>query len=157
MKKVDLTGKEFGRLKVLEHAGKSIRGQSLWLCLCLCGNQKVMQYSSLAAGTQSCGCKKREPNVANTTHGFSNTRTYRVWTNMKARCQDTGHQAYENYGGRGIWVCDEWQRFEQFLDDMGFCPEGLTLERMDNEDGYFKENCKWASRSEQNSNKRSGR
>lgn len=154
MKKIDLTGKVFGRLLVLEHAGKSVRGQSLWLCSCSCGNQKVMQYSSLVAGTQSCGCKKREPNLANTTHGQSNTRTYRAWTNMKARCLDVNHQAYHNYGARGITVCERWMTFEPFLEDMGFCPEGLEIERMDNDDGYYKENCKWATRSEQQSNKR---
>jgi len=154
MKKVDLTGKTFGRLLVLEHAGKSVRGQSLWLCACACGNKKVMQYSSLMGGTQSCGCKKKEPNLGTTTHGHSRTRTYRTWTNMKSRCLDENSQAWKNYGGRGITVCERWLKFENFLEDMGFCPEGLEIERMDNDDGYYKENCKWATRSEQQSNRR---
>lgn len=157
MRKLDLTGQRFGRLVVLSEEEKTERGQANWLCQCDCGNQKIIRLSSLRGGESlSCGCRKKESMHA-LTHGMSYTPEYRVWTNMKARCLDTNHQAYHNYGARGIKVCERWLTFENFIADMGLRHPGTTLERIDNNGNYEPLNCCWATRSHQNSNKRSGR
>lgn len=87
-------------------------------------------------------------------HGHTNpaTPTYRTWRNMLTRCQNPKHNAYPKYGGRGIVVCERWQQFEHFLEDMGVRPSGLTLERKDMDGGYEPSNCCWATRQEQNNN-----
>lgn len=159
MKKLDLTGQRYGRLLVVEFAYKTDRGQAVWKCLCDCGAYKDIRLSSLRGEESlSCGCRKKEPNLANTTHGLSTSPEYRAWTNMKARCCDSGHQSFHNYGGRGITVCNRWMlSFADFYLDMGPRPEGLTLERRNNEGNYEPSNCYWATRSEQNSNKRNGK
>lgn len=90
-------------------------------------------------------------------HGKVGTTTYNVWSSMLARCRNPNCPAFPNYGGRGIDVCDAWISFKGFLADMGERPEGLTLERIDNDRGYGPDNCRWATRSEQGRNKRSTR
>lgn len=89
------------------------------------------------------------------TGGLSGTPTHRAWVNMRQRCLNTRCYQYTNYGGRGITICNEWSIFENFLKDMGFKKEGLSLERRNNSLGYCKENCYWATRSEQQQNRRS--
>lgn len=155
MRKTELAGNRYGRLLVLERGPKSGRGQSQWECLCDCGNQKLIRGSSLVGGESlSCGCRKKEPNLLNTKHGLSHTPIYRVWSSMISRCHNPNHDAYENYGARGIKVCEEWKTFEGFFASMGFPPEGLSLDRINNEIGYHPSNCRWATRSEQASNTR---
>lgn len=87
-------------------------------------------------------------------HGKSNTPTYQSWVAMKKRCSYAKHPAYKHYGGRGITVCDKWQSFAGFYEDMGERPEGTDLDRLDNDSGYYKANCRWATPAEQACNRR---
>ena len=146
-----MIGKRFGRWKVI--APSYIKNASrYWLCKCDCGNTKIVCGNSLRRGhSQSCGCLLRE---MLTSHGFTNSPTYTSWQNMKARCFNKKNGCYKNYGKRGISVCKTWLKFENFLANMGKRPRGHSLERIDNNKGYCRSNCKWATRREQNSNKR---
>jgi len=90
-------------------------------------------------------------------HGMSKTRTYRSWEAMKYRCNSPKHPKYENYGGRGISYCKEWEDFMNFYEDLGDRPEGTSLDRIDNDWDYCKENCRWATIEEQNRNRRAER
>ncbi len=146
----DIAGERFGRLLAIE------RIDGKWLCECDCGNKTMVNFSSLNRGdTKSCGCIKRElVSKKNTTHGYSKTPTYNTWRAMKERCENPGNKRYHEYHDRGITVCDEWHSFENFLRDMGKRPEGTTLERLDNDLGYYKDNCKWATNIEQANNRR---
>ena len=155
---LELTGKRFGRLEVLhltEERGP--RGGRMWQCLCDCGGSKAVLASSLNRGlTSSCGCLYNETRkTCHSKHNKSNTREYNSWSAMKQRCYNPKTDYYHCYGGRGITVCDEWlSSFSRFLEDMGECPEGMSIERIDNEKGYSKGNCKWETASRQGFNTR---
>ena len=118
-----------------------------WLCLCDCGVSKLFRADHLRqARVQSCGCAQWADKV---THGGYGTVTYSRWENMKARCLPTNKRA-DRYYDRGIRVCDRWAAsFEAFREDMGECPEGMELDRIDNDRGYEPGNCRWATRSQQ--------
>ena len=126
---------------------------------CSCGARFVASVGHIRTGhTTSCGCKKLARSaVMNKKHGLSQTALFQRWHMMVRRCTDQRIEAYKNYGGRGITVCDRWMVFENFVEDMGFPDRGMTLERIDNDKGYSKENCCWAPRKTQSRNKRTNR
>jgi len=157
---INLIGREFHSLTVIggpysrNYSGKKRR---FWQCLCECGETFEALGDSLKSGnTKSCGCLKRgdkNPNVV--THGMSKSKEYSAWAAALARCTNPKHQSFSHYGARGIFMCQEWaDGFESFFNDMGRAPEGLELDRIDNDGPYAKWNCKWSTRSEQVKNQR---
>lgn len=150
-------GEKFGRLTVVGLDHKNAHSEQFWLMSCDCGNQKVIVARSVLTGaTKSCGCIAVErASVMNLKHGLTKSATYQSWQSMKKRCYSKTAREYKDYGGRGIYVCRQWvESFEQFLVDMGECPAGHTLERLDVNKHYEPSNCKWATRKEQSRNRR---
>ena len=148
--------KKFNMLTVMLDVGYS-HGQQSYLCACDCGNKLVVTGQRLRNGqSKSCGCLSRKlTQIRNKRHGLAGTSIYRIWAKIKMRCRNINDPSYKNYGGRGINMCDEWfNSFEQFYKDVGDKPEGLSLDRIDNNKGYFKENCRWATKAEQSKNRR---
>jgi hypothetical protein len=157
-RRLDLTGKKFGRLLVIG-LSRVAKNSTYWRCRCDCGEDFVTKGYPMSRGkTVSCGCAKRERlGKLNKTHGLSHTREFRIWAGMLTRCTNPNASHYENYGGRGITVCDRWlESFESFLSDMGMAPStSHSVERRDNEKGYEPGNCCWVHQSEQARNRRS--
>lgn len=158
----NLSGQQFGRLTVLREvmAGKSHRS---WLCECSCGSERVVSHPALKSGrTQSCGCLRRELVAKKmTTHGATASgkasRVYKIWSGMIARCEIKSASGYEQYGAKGVTVCERWKNFEHFLADMGEPPAGMSIDRIDGTLGYEPGNCRWATRQQQNENRKSVR
>lgn len=135
----------YGRVEMLEAVEHLPGGK--YRCVCDCGNERIVRVGHFHTGTiKSCGCHKGW-------HGQYRTRAYQAWTNMKARCHNPKNKRYSDYGGKGIAVCDRWHVFANFFADMGECPSGFTIDRDDNTKGYFPGNCRWVSRSENQTNR----
>jgi len=155
--KSDLKGEVFGRLVVTGEDPARVKGGRLkWFCNCSCGTLKsVLGYSLISGNTKSCGCLKDEAVVKrNTTHNLAHAPTYQVFLDMKRRCYNKRHVQYKNYGGRGIRMCDRWlESFENFHYDMiTSYKKGLQIDRRDNDKGYYKENCRWVTYTQNNHN-----
>lgn len=151
-------GDKFNLLTLVSKFTKSDR-RTYWNVICDCGTEKVVYQNHVISGaTRSCGChKSRTTAERNRTHDMSHTVTYHSWAAAKARTTCETNSYWDRYGGRGITFSERWQSFENFLEDMGERPEGTSLDRIDNSKGYSKENCRWATDTEQARNKRNNR
>jgi len=162
-KVIDLTGQQFGRLTVIKRVENDKYDRTQWLCKCDCGHNIITKSYYLRSGdTQSCGCLKKELvskrfYIHGHTINHDSSNTYETWSHMIQRCNNPNNKRYKDYGGRGIKVCEKWTKFEGFLQDMGKRPEVMTLDRVDNDGDYCKENCKWSTRKEQQRNTRKNR
>lgn len=159
----NLAGSTFYDLEVVQFKCLGKQG-AIWSCKCQCGQDVEVYAGDLKSGnTRSCGCRRaRQTRERSTTHGQTSgkhhtkyPRCYKIWRSMLNRCHTKSSSAYLNYGGRGIQVCDRWRKsFEKFYEDMGEPLDGFTIERIDVNKGYSKENCTWTPLSEQSKNKR---
>jgi len=147
----DLVGNKFGRLIVIRQSDEHKSGHVCWVCKCICGKLIIATSSGLKRGNvKSCGYLRTDLTRQRSYkhgHGGRNKQspTYVSWSNMVRRCVDPHNHAYHNYGGRGIAVCQRWKKFEHFLADMGEAPVGYQIDRINNNDGYHKNNCRWVT------------
>lgn len=150
----DLTGRRFGQLVAVQVDSKTKSGNSKWLCECDCGKKTVVIGSKLKTGhTKSCGCLKTSQS------GLSQSRIYRIWQGMIARCENYLNDNYYWYGLKGISVCEDWHDFQKFYDWAvwhGYST-GLTIDRIDMNNNYKPENCRWVTQKKQCNNHSSNR
>ena len=160
----DLAGQRFGRLLVIEQDGRDNHRNIRWKCKCDCGNFKSITSGHLVSGrTKSCGCYMEESrNTRGITHGMSETPLYNIWRGMRSRCYLNTSGSYQDYGGRGIAVCEEWKDdFQAFYDYVSQLPhfgeKGYSLDRINNDGNYEPGNVKWSTRKEQANNRRTSK
>jgi hypothetical protein len=167
-KKLDIQpGMKFNRLTIIKEVEpqKYLSGEKRkFECLCDCGNQiNVLLNDLRSENTKSCGCLKVErtieKNNSNYKHGLTKIPEYDIWVKMKQRCYNSNNNDYKNYGNRGITICDRWlNSVENFLEDMGKRPNSdYSIDRINNDGNYEPSNCRWATKSEQNNNKRNNK
>jgi hypothetical protein len=155
----EISGHVFGRLTVVANSGTNTNGDVMWECRCVCGRLSIVRGTRLRNGeTKSCGCLAREAFIGRSTrHGQSRTRLYRAWANMLDRCLRSKSEAYRNYGGRGISICDEWARDFTAFRDWAFANgynDDLTIERINVDGNYEPSNCCWIPKTAQPKNTR---
>lgn len=157
---IDLIGQRFGKLVVIGRADPPVdnQGSARWHCRCDCGHDTDVVGQSLRRGlTASCGCLQKErTRAASITHGQTGSHLHYVWKAMLQRCENQHNKSYDGYGGRGITVCEEWHDFVNFMqwaERTGY-QEGLSIDRIDVNEGYNPVNCRWVTMHEQNRNKR---
>ena len=156
---IDVVGQKFGRYTVIAKSDKRSKAmKQMVLCRCDCGIKKEVIVSNLKSGiSKSCGCLKAElTSERRKKHGFSKTTMYYRYKHMIQRCYFPDNPEYHNYGGRGIKVCDSWlESVENYINDMGFPPfKTAQIDRINNDLGYFKDNCRWATPQQNSLNKR---
>lgn len=160
-----MKGKKFNRWLVIDTAPKSNNGHLRWLRVCDCGTERYICGTRLRTGaSKSCGCLAKElASKRAKKHGMTNTQFHRAWQNMLDRCINKNSRSYGDYGGRGILVCDKWLVFDAFKEDMyksylehvvQFGKGNTSIDREDNDDGYYKDNCRWATSKIQMMNRR---
>ncbi len=150
---IEMAGTQFGRWTVIrKHEIRGKYGEVFWLCRCKCGTEKLVKAAVLRNGeSQSCGCFHRE---RVTKHGMFGSREWKTWNSLLQRCENPNSPDYPRYGGRGISICAAWHEFEHFYIDMGDRPAGTSLDRINVDEGYCPENCRWASATVQQRNRR---
>jgi len=155
-KEIDITGQKFNRLTAIKFSHREEPRCHFWIFKCDCGVVKSIRKSHVVNNkTTSCGCYSQERKDKMKIGAITRNPIYNIWDKMKARCLNKNNPAYKYYGGRGIKICDRWlNSFENFLEDMGERPSRSSVDRIDNNKGYFKENCRWATWHQQSRNTR---